>query len=274
LRSNATVGRRRAAPPCAGDLLERAQRAVLHAHAALVAQEHDPVAGREVARPARPVRPRPRPARRRAQPIARLLVQLAHLGVGVGEDDPGLVRLGLALAIPAVHQLARAASRVSAAWTMPCRHRRGSPRRCGRSPAPASRPLPVLALPANLGDLGRAVPLGDRPERRAGLDRLQLLGIAHQHHLGAGRTAWDSTRSIWRVPIMPASSTTSTSRGPAGRGPAPCVFKAGDGAGLDARSALQILGRDPGQRRAAHLIACALPSSRATPSMADLPVPA
>ena len=41
-------------------------------------------------------------------------------------------------------------------------------------------------LPAHLGDLRRAVPLGQRPERRPGLDRLQLLRIADQHHLGAG----------------------------------------------------------------------------------------
>jgi hypothetical protein len=52
------------------------------------------------------------------------------------------------------------------------------------------------------------------------------------------------------------------------------MFKAGDGAGLDARSALQVLGRDPGQGRAAHLIASRSHASRATPSMADLPVPA
>src|SRR3546814_4026900 len=41
-----------------------------------------------------------------AQPIARRLIQIAHLGIGVGEDDPGLVRIGEALRVPAVHQLA------------------------------------------------------------------------------------------------------------------------------------------------------------------------
>src|SRR3546814_14397068 len=69
------------------------QRAVLHAHAARVLEEHDAVAAGEVARA---------PLRRYthvlpqlagvAQPIARGLVQIAHLGIGVGEDDPGLVR--------------------------------------------------------------------------------------------------------------------------------------------------------------------------------------
>ena len=46
--------------------------------------------------------------------------------------------------------------------------------------------LPVLMLAANLGDLDVGMALGDRAERRARLDRLQLLGIADQHHLGAG----------------------------------------------------------------------------------------
>src|SRR3546814_18157981 len=39
-----------------------------------------------------------------AQPIARGLVQIAHLGIGVGEDDPGLVRIGAALRVPCVDQ--------------------------------------------------------------------------------------------------------------------------------------------------------------------------
>ena len=39
----------------------------------------------------------------------------------------------------------------------------------------------------------------------------------------------------------------------------PRMFKAGDGTGLDARSTLQILGRDARQGRPAHLVACLLP---------------
>src|SRR3546814_1459096 len=57
-------------------------------------------------------------------------------------------------------------------------------------PARRQRPrgvlLPVLMLPANLADLGRAVALVKGPERRPGLDRLQLLGIADKDHLRAG----------------------------------------------------------------------------------------
>src|SRR3546814_10856579 len=43
--------------------------------------------------------------------------------------------------------------------------------------------LPVVALPAYLGDLGRAVALGNAAERRTRLDRLQLLGVANHHDL-------------------------------------------------------------------------------------------
>src|SRR3546814_2510960 len=74
---------------CSSDLavgrhaLDFPQRAVLHAHAAPVLEEHDAVAAGEVARA---------PLRRYthvlpqlagvAQPIARGLVQIAHLGIG------------------------------------------------------------------------------------------------------------------------------------------------------------------------------------------------
>src|SRR3546814_10968119 len=57
-------------------------------------------------------------------------------------------------------------------------------------PARRQRPrgvlLPVLMLPAHLADLGRAVALGKGPERRPGLDRLQLPGIADKDPLRAG----------------------------------------------------------------------------------------
>ena len=45
--------------------------------------------------------------------------------------------------------------------------------------------LPILALPADFRDLDMAVPFGDGTERRAGLNGLQLLGIADQNDLGA-----------------------------------------------------------------------------------------
>src|SRR3546814_12676704 len=45
--------------------------------------------------------------------------------------------------------------------------------------------LPAFVLAPDFGDLGAAVSFMDRAERRARLDRLQLLRIAHQHELGA-----------------------------------------------------------------------------------------
>src|SRR3546814_5037772 len=96
----------------------------------------------------------------------------------MGEDDPRLIRRGDALGIPAVHkigagQLTRLgrlhhAMRLIGMDRLACPARR---QRLGRVA------LPVLALPAYLGDLGPTVALGHGPERRPGLDRLQLLGV-------------------------------------------------------------------------------------------------
>lgn len=44
--------------------------------------------------------------------------------------------------------------------------------------------LPTFGLPSDLGDLDCTMTLGDRAERGAGLDRLQLLDIADEDHLG------------------------------------------------------------------------------------------
>src|SRR3546814_18276216 len=43
--------------------------------------------------------------------------------------------------------------------------------------------LPVVALPAYLGDLGPDVALGHAAERRTRLDSLHLIGLAHHHAL-------------------------------------------------------------------------------------------
>src|SRR3546814_10898249 len=58
---------------------------------ALVFQEHDAVAGRELARAPLGRNPHVLPQLAGfAQPIARGLVQITNLGIGVGEDDPRL----------------------------------------------------------------------------------------------------------------------------------------------------------------------------------------
>src|SRR3546814_2373867 len=70
------------------DPLDRPERAILHLQAALVAQEHHAVAGCKV-----PVAALDCQAdiiakvARRAHSLSRGFVELAHLGIGVGEDD-------------------------------------------------------------------------------------------------------------------------------------------------------------------------------------------
>ena len=89
------------------DLLDGPERAVLHAKAAFVLQEHDAIPAGEVSLAALD-----RHAHLIAQiaggphPLARCLVECADLVVGVGEDDPALVRRCLPVAVPALDQIA------------------------------------------------------------------------------------------------------------------------------------------------------------------------
>ena len=75
------------------DLFDGPERAVLHAKAAFVLQEHDAIPAGEVARAALD-----RHTHLIAQitggphPLARRLVERAHLVVGMGEDDPAPIR--------------------------------------------------------------------------------------------------------------------------------------------------------------------------------------
>src|SRR3546814_1711982 len=95
-------------------------------------------------------------------------------------------RIGDARPIPALHQFApRLLARLGRLdHAMPLigmdRLAGAARRQCLRGVA-----LPVLMLPAYGGDLGRAVPLREAAERRAGLDRLQLLRVADKHDLRA-----------------------------------------------------------------------------------------
>lgn len=105
----------------------------------------------------------------------------------MGENYPDLARFGLPLTIPAVDQ--RAPRRLAcvgrvdhAPAVIGVNRLAGAP---GRQRARCVA-LPFLALPAYLGDLGRAVALGDAAERRARLDRLQLLGVADHDDLRPG----------------------------------------------------------------------------------------
>src|SRR5579863_1943544 len=91
--------------------------------------------------------------------------------------------------------------------------------------------LPVLALAANLADLRSAVAFVNRAERRARLDRLQLLWIADQHHFraslgGMGQHALqlaraDHARLVDDKHVAGSEYVAALS---------PTVFHAGDGA--------------------------------------------
>lgn len=133
--------------------------------------------------------------------------------------------------------------------------------RAPRSQLSRRLPLPIFALAPNLGHLGRPMPLGERPERRAGFDRLQLLDIAHQHDLGPcplrlGQDALHLTRTDHARLVdhqhVPRGELIPPLR--------PTVLEIGDRPRADPRTALQALRGDPRQGGASHLIARRLPS--------------
>ena len=244
------------------DLLDRAQRAVLHPHGALVAQEHDPVAGREVA-PSPLGRDRLVLAElaRLAHAPARQLVQLRHVRPGVRQDHPALLRRGSPLRVPALHKrctrllVGRMAHHHARALVGLERHLCPARRELARGVA-----LPVLPLPPNLGDLGRPVAFRQRPEGRPGLDGLQLLGIADHDHLGA-RLVGRGQHPIHlaRADHPGLVDDQHVARGERFPPLPPGMLQAGDGPRLDARPRLQVLRRDAGERRAAHVPAGRLP---------------
>jgi hypothetical protein len=75
------------------DLLDGPERAVLHAKAALVLQEHDAIPAGEISRAAfdRHTHLIPRIAGC-SHPLARCVVECAHLVIDRGEDDPAPIR--------------------------------------------------------------------------------------------------------------------------------------------------------------------------------------
>jgi hypothetical protein len=105
----------------------------------------------------------------------------------MGEDDLAAIRGCPAVAVPALDQIA---ARLLAGLGLMHHAVRaiGLQRMAGSARRQITRgiPLPVLALAAHLADFRAAMTLMDRAERRTGFDGLQLLGIADQHHLGAG----------------------------------------------------------------------------------------
>lgn len=116
--------------------------------------------------------------------------------------------------------------------------------------------LPVFALAADLADPRSAMAVVERPEGRARLDRLQLLGIADQHHLRPG------FRSLRQYPLeLPRAdhpgliAHEDVPRRERFAPLFPALLQAREGARPDPRSALEVLGGDPGERCAADPVA-------------------
>src|SRR6185295_11992188 len=196
------------------DLFDDSQRAVLHAKAAFILQEHDAVARGEVALAAldRQVH---LIAQIAATPhwFARRLVQRAHLVVGVGEDDPAALRRCLPVAVPALDQIA-ARLLAGSGFMHHAVGAIGLQRIVGPAGCQIARgvPLPVLPLTAHFADFRAAIrPWTDRNAAPASIACNCLISPTSTT-LAPASAAWDSTCSSWRVPTIPASSITRTSR--------------------------------------------------------------
>ncbi|KPH86971.1 hypothetical protein GLUCOINTEAF2_0204231 [Komagataeibacter intermedius AF2] len=162
------------------------QRTVLYPQLPVIAQEVDTL----------PVREHPLALGGRHQHVVtqltrvppdlpRRLVQRPHIDTPVRQHDLAVLWRGLTGFIPPGHHPGpRLFQRV-----MPA-HQAGRLIALQRPIRPPGRKLlrghllPAFTLPAHGRDFHRPDPLGHRPERTAGLDRLQLLGITYQHHLG------------------------------------------------------------------------------------------
>ncbi|EIZ77117.1 hypothetical protein WSK_4323 [Novosphingobium sp. Rr 2-17] len=103
--------------------------------------------------------------------------------------------------------------------------------------------------------------LGNRTERRACFDRLELLGIADQHHFGAAPVGF--AHHSLHLPSADHPGFVDDEHGLVGQPLAilsPLVFETGDSATGYSRTAFEVLGGNTRQRCAAHVIACRFPS--------------
>lgn len=197
------------------DGLHGAEHAVFHAKLAVVLQKHDAVAGGKIplavigleCQLAAKIAPIPAGAAplALAQPMAvagyatpRQLAAFLQGGPDLGIDGANIgatVRHGNAASLRTVFAMGEViahdiAARTFSGFVEPDRAMFG----IGRKPLPGSMggernrrlALPVHTLPADFRQFGMADALGNRPERRAGADRLQLLVIADQHDFRAG----------------------------------------------------------------------------------------
>ena len=120
--------------------------------------------------------------------------------------------------------------------------------------------MPAFILTPHVADFGAAVSLVERTERRAHLDRLQLLRIADEHDLGAciGGVAQHPFH-LPRADHARFVDHEHIARGEHVASPRPAIFETGNGARGDAQSMLQPFGGDPRQGGTADIKASAFP---------------
>ena len=133
----------------------------------------------------------------------RLTIEALHLGIGVGKDDPALVGLGLAGTIPTIHQLAACllarVGRVDHAALVIGMDRLAvrpvaSARVASRCQSSRCRRISVIsAAPCRSVTLRNAAP-APIACNCSGSPTITTFAPASR--------AWDSTRSIWREPIL------------------------------------------------------------------------
>jgi len=225
-------------------------------------QEHDPVAGGEPPASALHV-DRHLLAQFTSVPqaIARKLVERSDFLIGVGENDPALVGRRLPAFVPALDQLAArlVAGRRGMDHAMVAIGIEGEVRP-SRGQMPRGVTLPSLALAADLADLDMGQTLAQGAERRAGFDRLQLLGIADQDHLGA--TAFGFAQDPLQLPRADHAGFVDHQHVLGAQRVAvlrPLMLEARNGARGDARVRLEVLGGDAGEGNPANLEACLFP---------------
>jgi hypothetical protein len=179
----------------------------------------------------------------------------------VGEDDPRIAGAGLPVTIPALDQLAacrfpRLGGMHHAAFAIGLNGKSGAP----GGKVPRGVLLPAFMLAAHLADFDAAVPFVDRTEGGSGFDGLELLRVADQDNFracigGMGQHALHLARADHARFV----DHQHVARGEQFAALAPLMLKAGDGARGNARTVLQPLGGNAGQRRTANGIARALP---------------
>src|SRR3546814_8153143 len=131
------------------DALDATERPVLHTQVTFILEEHDAVAFRKSALAALDIE-RDLIAERlpRFQPLTHRLVELTDLVIGVGQDDPARIRIGLPVTIPRIDKLR--ASSFACVGDVDKASIRIVPDRLPAPPAgtPAPRAPPPLPLPA------------------------------------------------------------------------------------------------------------------------------